>query len=159
MALKTEELTDNYEVVCKTLCRSKLGDNSLMGLERNCNKCGVHLLQEILKPFVSEKMITWREWSKKDGRQCLVVHEDPTEDFVSSLLVSLEPFAMHLFNAEWQYKQYNYNRKNPGEGTLVLGMDFAENFLTKNQDEISQVQFGHYRQITTSYHLSLHLPK
>ena len=59
-----------------------------------------------------------------------------------------EPFAVHLFNAEWQYKQYNYIRKNPGEGTLVLGMDFAENFLTKNQDEISQVHFGHYRQIT-----------
>ena len=47
----------------------------------------------------------------------------------------LETFAAHLFNARWQHYQYQDVTSNVTDNSLVMTMDFAENFSCFYQDK------------------------
>ena len=55
--------------------------------------------------------------------------------------------ACHLFDAVWQYRQLNEAKANLQTNTLLMVLDFAENYRTIFQDEVQNAHWN-YRQVT-----------
>jgi hypothetical protein len=59
----------------------------------------------------------------------------------------LNPFARHVFTAEWQYKQYLELKTNLPPKWVLMVLDFAENYRTFFQQEIQSAHWC-YNQVT-----------
>ena len=59
----------------------------------------------------------------------------------------LKTFPLHDFHARWQYKMFNYKKKNINEREVVAVLDFAENYRCSLKDE-AQSAYWNYNQAT-----------
>ena len=57
-------------------------------------------------------------------------------ELITELHKELNPFAKHLFNASWQWRQYDMVWKDIPANWVVFCMDYAENCACKSQDEV-----------------------
>ena len=156
MAVKQNiSYNSKYEIVGRTLCKDRVGENSRDCIERRCGSCGVQGLQDEMDERLQHLTgkIEWKEWKQVKqpitgkAKKTLVIHESSPRIFITSLCKDVNGMSTHLYKADWQYKQYNYCRKNPEPGQLVIGMDFAENYRTSYQREVSSAHWS-YGQIT-----------
>jgi hypothetical protein len=76
-----------------------------------------------------------------------VVKEGSIECMISELEEELGDLPKHLLQSDWQYAVYRSLRKNVPLNTVVMVLDFGENFRTFNQNEVQSAHFA-YRQIT-----------
>jgi len=161
---------DKYDLVDITLC--PLAKDSeyrkMLCIKRDCPDCGVHLLQKYLSSHgitstLMAKKVKWHEWENRTYRpantlgkttkspslskKVLVDKEETIETCIRQLLLCLGSFALHLFNAKYQAEMYNKIKESPPIGTIVTCEDFAENWRTKYQDEITSVHYC-YEQAT-----------
>ncbi|XP_070549459.1 RE1-silencing transcription factor A-like [Ptychodera flava] len=93
--------------------------------------------------------VTWYRWetvsegAENRKKKSLVRKTGTTEDLVNELIEELTPFPQHLFNAYWQYAQFtNATKKHPSD-TVVLCMDFAENYTCQLQNEVQAAHWTH----------------
>ena len=63
------------------------------------------------------------------------------------MIEDLGTLARHIFNADWQYNQYQELRDNLPKDWLLTVMDFAENYRCLQQDQISAAYYS-YEQAT-----------
>ena len=80
---------------------------------------------------------------KKGSQKVLKQMNHTVEDLVKELLEELEPYALHLFTAKWQYEQFLLVSENPPKDWVIMCMDFAENFTCAFQDEIQSAHWNH----------------
>ena len=130
---------------------------------RQCSTCSVQQgLQVHLRSLesVMENQTSWYQWesvqvtNKKTGedqsKKLLVAHSTTVQQLVDVLISSTEQFAAHIFEANWQYKQFTALKDNLPEGVVLCVLDFAENYTARAQDE---VQSAHWAQTQITIHL------
>ncbi|XP_033122022.1 uncharacterized protein LOC117121038 [Anneissia japonica] len=64
------------------------------------------------------------------------------EEMYKELLKEIETFSAHSFHAQWQHDQYNKITENIPEATVIMVMDFPENFTCFYQNEIQGAYWG-----------------
>lgn len=69
------------------------------------------------------------------------------KDLFRRLTEDMKGFSMHIFLANWQYRQFSNLKEKIPENVIECVMDFAENFSTRYQDECQSAHWC-YDQIT-----------
>ena len=138
-------IQDQYHASRITLCPRQPGEEYKSScLKRSCTACGTRLLQEHLQPALHDTELkcakaTWSQWenvpiNSTATRMMQVTKESTFEGMVEALQEALSTFSSHLFNAKWQWQQYNSVSKEVPDEAVVFCMDFAENFTCRPQD-------------------------
>ena len=137
-------IQDQYHASRLTLCPKEPGEEYKSAcLTRSCTAYRTRLLQDHLKPALDDTDVkcapaTW-QWENvpinaSATRMMQVMKESTFEGLVEALQEALWPFSAHLFNAKWQWQQYNSVSKEVPDEAVVFCMDFVENFTCRPQD-------------------------
>ena len=84
---------------------------------------------------------------KPKSKKQFVAKETTIDELLLHLKKEMQTFSKHLFDAVWQIKQYQQLRKNLPPNSVLMVLDFAENFRTVYQREIQSARWG-YSQVT-----------
>ena len=152
----TVKFDDIYKMVNLTLC-NKPDDQKWHHkrcIDRECENCGTSKIQKVLiaQAPKHDTDVHWKVWENvtvktNSKRKMIVQKTGKIQELISQTLKELESFSQHIFLAKWQYHQYNELKNNLKEGTVVMTMDFSENYRCENQREIQSAHFG-YSQLT-----------
>lgn len=151
---------DRYELSSKTLCDKEGGEYKKECVARECLQCGVKCLDPHFKDLLDQygkSAISWYRWemgnvtlgTQSARRMCKVPKQGPIADLILELKREVTPFAKHLFNANWQWRQYNNITTNLPDTWVVFCMDFAENYTCRAQDE---AQGAHWSNVQCTIH-------
>ena len=140
-----------FDVVRAMLCPSESPFHNLKCLKLECPNCGIQKLKRHLEVEKSslKNVVNWSRWeaNKETKKKMIVFKNGSLKDLIAEFLKDTETFSMHLFNAQWQHKEFVDMKTNPGIGTCVSVMDFAENYRCLLQDEIQSAHWS-YSQVT-----------
>ena len=147
-ALRAFQITKK-DLLGKTLCKTSLMENDVNCIQRKCDKCGTEaVLKELKEKMKDVEEIKWLEWTDVNAEKRIEEMSAKPTEFLDKLAKPLATYSSHLYNAEWQYAQYNLIRKHPQPNDLIIGMDFSQNLRTQYQNEIAAMHYGKYKQIT-----------
>ena len=100
--------------------------------------------------------LKWKKWQNmtqtgkggaKLSKKALIEVTGNAVDFLEELNNQLTPYALHVFTAKWQFRQYKTLKANLPPKTLLTVADFAENYRCTYQDEITSAYYN-YEQVT-----------
>ena len=141
LLLPEKRIRDRYELNRITICKTDdNGASKSIGCNnRACNDCGIHLFQayiesSLLPEVCKEQEITYEEWTMNNGRMLKVTKKTTCREFEGIIQTALIPFSKHLLNAKWQWEQYKSISTEVPADTVVLCLDFAENYTCRPQD-------------------------
>ena len=158
--LKTSVIEDKYALVNLMVC--KVTDQKLPVYAcayRQCGECSSDItINEKLSPVKSsennDRLINWLQWksvrkeylTKSKELKLLSSKEQEIEngnirELCDLLLEKAGTLTGHLFTTTMQSKYYQEVKSQPNQ-SLVLVSDFAENYTTFYQREISAVHFS-----------------
>ena len=86
------------------------------------------------------EMITYTQWSFDQGSQYENIRLN-VDDYSHEFAEAMEDFKTHLFIHKQQSTHLYKMRKNPPVGTMIIWMDYAENYACVSQDEVQQAYF------------------
>ena len=86
------------------------------------------------------EMITYTQWSFDQGSQYENISLN-IEDYSHEFAEAMDDFKTHLFIHKQQSTHLYKMRKNPPVGTMIIWMDYAENYACVSQDEVQQAYF------------------
>lgn len=95
--------------------------------------------------------VEWKKWAretkeengKKTSRMVLGRKEGPLEEMLQELKIEAAALSEHLFTASWQSREFLRVSKSPPSRSVVMVLDFAENYSCRFQDEVQAVHWGH----------------
>ena len=140
------KIQDRYAVSRLTLCPKLPGsDYKKACIDRECTNCGVSLFTRDMQPALEGDArccpVEWWQWgmvpnpSKPTSTKMMKIKKETTfEGLIEATAEALRTFSLHLFNAKWQWQQYNVISGNVPPRTVVFCMDFAENYTVRPQD-------------------------
>ncbi|XP_041351558.1 uncharacterized protein LOC121370414 [Gigantopelta aegis] len=140
------KIQDRYEASRLTLCPKLPGtDYKKSCIDWQCNDCGASLFSNHMQPaFEGDARlcrVVWWQWGMvpnparpTSSKMMKVKRETTFEELIEATSDALGPFSLHLFNAKWQWQQYNVISGNVPPRTVVCCMDFAENYTVRPQD-------------------------
>ena len=149
---------DKYQLSERTLCPTQGGHYASQCLDRKCGDCGPGKFIEGLDiEDQKNTKISWWRWENDtvlfggvEKTQLMKKRKEGTlDDLFSELQAELQPFSRHLFNAAWQWRQYQHLEKNLPQGAVLFCCDFGENVKIINQDE---AQGAHWSNILVTIH-------
>ncbi|VDH99491.1 Hypothetical predicted protein [Mytilus galloprovincialis] len=152
-------VANKYEANKLTMCEvSKGEDPKLQCIQRKCQTCGVKQLEnhfhELGVIANTDETVNWYQWETKkitepkvSTRKVLASKSTYVKDLLQNLTEDMTEFSIHLFLANWQYRQFSNLKENIPANIMVCIMDFAENFCTRYQDECQSAHWC-YEQIT-----------
>ena len=151
---------DKYSISRVTLCPKADGEEyKTKCLDRECQQCGVHKVKASLVEIVQRinEEISWYRWETKEfpykGSTIKRMVKEMKTATIKSMLNELEnemaPFSRHLFNASWQWRQYDIISKDVPPNWVVFCMDYGENYSCKFQDE---AQGAHWSNVQATIH-------
>ncbi|CAC5404055.1 unnamed protein product [Mytilus coruscus] len=152
-------VANKYEANKFTICEvSKGEDPKLQCIQRKCQTCGVKQLEnhfhELGVIANTDETVNWYQWETKkitepkvSTRKVLASKSTYVKDLLQNLTEDMTEFSMHLFLANWQYRQFSNLKEKIPKNVMVCIMDFAENFSTRYQDECQSAHWC-YDQIT-----------
>ena len=142
-------LASKYTAVNATLCEKPTIQCTL----RQCKKCGVKLLLKNLKLTNTDKKktVSFKQWDYMEKQQkdkvnkylALIEIEGTLNQALAVLKDHLEGYAWHLHIARWQAEKLKKVSECPPPGSVVFVIDFAQNYLTRFQDEVQSVHWCH----------------
>lgn len=146
---------DIYDFNAATLCER--ADNQpfhkLPCIQRQCGNCGTSKLDAVLDLDVLKHKgnVEWKKWAretkeengKKTSRMVLGRKEGPLEEMLQELKIEAAALSEHLFTASWQSREFLRVSKSPPSRSVVMVLDFAENYSCRFQDEVQAVHWGH----------------
>ena len=97
-------------------------------------------------PENTEDKVSWRKWEEINGRIIKNVKSGQVQDLYEYLTKIVPPFLIHCFVKRKQAESYENDKSEAIEEkseTMMLQVDFAENFTCVAQDE---VQSAHWKQ-------------
>ena len=149
------KIVDKYELIANTVCPKENGDANfnLKCLDRNCDECGVKLLDNKYERLVATNGDRETGWLKWENRSYVHLNRPKTKRVIAEktgtvrqLIRELEeesvPLAKHVFVANWQQSMYSKICKELDATTVVFVMDFAGNYACVLQDEIQSVHWA-----------------
>ena len=113
-----------------------------------CNQgtCGTINFNDLLSN--KDDKLTYTMWGKDSAnRKVLLEHEETIENLCKLISEQAPMLAIHLHDAKWQWTQYVMAKASLTEGELLMVLDFAENFRTIYQNEVSSAHWS-YTQVT-----------
>ncbi|KAK7090626.1 uncharacterized protein [Littorina saxatilis] len=135
-----------------TLCPKQGEFHNIACVERTCEHCGVRKLRDHLSTTLeahADELTTWDAWTltkeqyrKNDGtvkdttKWKPIPKSGPFDELVTEMEEQMTKYSLHLFNADWQYKQFCHLRDNLPQRWLLTVSDFGQNFTCHHQDEI-----------------------
>ncbi|XP_070549829.1 uncharacterized protein [Ptychodera flava] len=160
------KVKDKYDLVNLTLCEREHGNHSIECVERLCTSCGVKNLEKRFETLINkhgEENMSWLTWevqksnvtvdgvAKVRSRKVIAQKINTLNSLVQQLIHDADSLAKHLFVASWQHRQYsNLTRSVPlPANTVVMVLDFAQNYNCINQDEI---QSAHWTNVQVTLH-------
>jgi len=153
------KIQDHFEASRLTLCPKHDGQCKKVCLDRQCHDCGLSLLEDHLTPALHDEtlcysLVTWWKWENvafnaTSSRLTKVRKETSFKDLIEDLKVDLTPFSRHLLNAKWQFQQYRSVTSDVPGNTVIVCMDYAENYASRQQDA---PQGFHWNNIQTTLH-------
>ena len=116
----------------------------------------MHQISDYLKPVLETRDdidMSWQKWGKtfykgKPKKSILRV-QGTLHDIMAELETELSTLSVHLFQARWQQDQFSSLIRNPPAKSVILVMDFSENFTCTTQRE---VQSAHWAQTQVTLH-------
>lgn len=153
---KTSAKYNKYEANKLTLCAiTKDEEHKFDCIERRCQKCGVQQPRGHFGTIAnSDKTVNWYQWECKQitepkvkTRKVLVSKSTSFKDLIDGLIDDMKDFSLHIFLANWEYRQFSNLKEKVHENLIVCVIDFAENFKTKYQDECQSAHWC-YDQVT-----------
>lgn len=106
---------------------------------RSCSKCpGTDVLKHILTELFDDNnidTITYKQWTSTD-RSTLETIIKSIEEFVDTLIESLEKLLSHSFTAKQQSQYLNHLKETITIGVFITLLDFSENFSFIVQDAV-----------------------
>ena len=139
-----------------TLCPKDDG-HQMDCIWRQCSNCGVCKLDDVLAPILAVKdeelkWATWKTVEKKRGRtsekrKCLVETTSTVDELLQEMKKECTKIPCHIFDANWQYQAFNQAKKNLPDHTVLMVLDFAENYRTSYQNEVQSAHWS-YNQVT-----------
>ncbi|XP_035828107.1 uncharacterized protein LOC118477192 [Aplysia californica] len=134
------------ELISLTLC----GEN-VKCMRRECDECGVNAVDCLVENVDREKVVEWQRWERvcKNGSSRIdqVKKNGTLLEMCEQLKVDLGKLPLHDFVHRWQSREYRTLVADVPDGWAVLTMDFAENYLCRQQDQPQSAYFG-YTQVT-----------
>ncbi|XP_012941528.1 uncharacterized protein LOC106012614 [Aplysia californica] len=134
------------ELISLTLC----GEN-VKCMRRECDECGVNAVDCLVENVEREKVVEWQRWERvcKNGSSRIdqVKKNGTLLEMCEQLKVDLGKLPLHDFVHRWQSREYRTLVADVPDGWAVLTMDFAENYLCRQQDQPQSAYFG-YTQVT-----------
>lgn len=113
----------------------------------------------VLERDFSNSQISWKRWQlgekeiqvetrtvSKKFMELKKIDGTVTE-FLDQMRIELAPFSKHLFNAQWQAKEFENLKTTIPAKWVLMCLDFAENYCCRHQDEAQSVHWT-YEQVT-----------
>lgn len=129
---------------------------NLKCLDRKCETCSPRKVTEFLAVSNKEDIMQWYRWEQiqvtvddntsKRVTSC-VPKETSVESFLGDFEKDLQKYPAHIFRAKWQHSQVQRCIENLNEYTVIMLMDFSENYRCRFQNE-SQSAYFDQRQVT-----------
>ena len=145
-----KQIPDRYQMVNHTLCPKTDGSRYHQKdcLQRKCSKCGVQLLSDTLRPLQTKNLVQWYRWDTitgSDGKshKGLVSIQDTSSALVKELCTEANVMPEHIFNASWQYRQFTTLIDDLPQTTVVMVLDFGQNYACFYQDEAQAAHWFH----------------
>ena len=148
---------DKYALIAATVCPPDDGCRYAKPTctHRTCKDCGVGQLREKLNPLIEAHTggtVTWRKWESTTyhhdqtvkTKKVLKTKTGTLEELVLELVQEVAFLAQHLFVANWQQDMFNMAKQLPcsSTDTVVMVLDFAENYGCFHQDEIQSAHWA-----------------
>ena len=147
----------SYALIAATVCPPD--DSGLYAgpacTHRTCKDCGVGQLRDKLNPLLRAHTggtVTWRKWESTTyhhdqtvkSKKVLKTKTGTLEELVLELLQEVAFLTQHLFVANWQKDMFNSAKQLPcsSTDTVVMVLDFAENYGCFHQDEIQTAHWA-----------------
>lgn len=112
-------------------------------LASDCDGCTTKLL-ELLNDIVPEddsnQETSWIQWLDVDGRQRQGKETGSFKDLVENVCQNFNAYKTHCYVKRVQEK---YFKSKIDPNTVILQVDFSENFSIINQDEIKAAHWSH----------------
>ena len=110
--------------------------------DHTCNACKSLLLN--LSDFdfqqVSQQVYQWNKVDKKVQKTSMNVSSIELVEMFNSQIQTLKK---HIFVKREQNKFYNHLKEHLEENTVIVHVDYSENYSNKEQQEIQSAYFGH----------------
>ena len=157
--LKGCKIPDNHILIDLTLCEKDPqteNHKQYTCVTRECDLCGSGNIKRHLQPLIdrtNEEHVTWTYWtsvpytsghgenSKQSTRKTLESKTEPVTQLIDELMVDAHSLAKHLFVAEWQKECFNTLSKTIPQESIVMHLDFSENYSTFFQNEVSSAHW------------------
>ena len=129
---------------------------------RTCSECGVSKLGDYLAPVKDHQgLLSWHRWTTKKvtlagtkktatagkevTRKVLERRGGTIDELLKELLEEVAFLSEHLFRANWQHKQFEALRARQPfpQKTVIMVMDFAENYACQYQDKVQSAHWNH----------------
>lgn len=92
----------------------------------------------------TDTLISWEQWSKDENKRAMLNTTEGTIQECLDLLENQLPFFMkHTFIKREQSEAFKLSRKNIDSFSVILQIDFAENFTVIKQNEIQSAHWSH----------------
>ena len=153
------KLGDKYNAVAISMCPKMPEEHfhKLNCIDRSCTECGSQIFEGMFAN-VDVGEVQWNRWElvthprdtgKPVKRRELVEKRGSLQDLLQEFTKEVDFLSCHLFQAQWQIKQFATLRENVPPNALVLTMDFAENYTCFAQHE---VQGAHWAKTSCTIH-------
>lgn len=137
----------SFEGFLKSACCNINDENCMTNC---CDNCTKDILNDIVPVKYLSKMeenVKWEHWRKVDDRIILTSTVALVSDLIHELEVQLPLFKHHFFVKRAQQNYFEAIKENIKPGTLILQMDFAENYRLICQNEVQSAHFN-YKQVS-----------
>ena len=148
---------DKYALVSSTVCRPDDGGRYARPscIHRTCQDCGVSRHDDTLNLLIQAHTAGPVTWKKRQSivyqhnqvsksKKVLQLKSGSLKEMVTELLAEVDFLARHLFVANWQQDMFNMAKQLPFTcaDTVVIVLDFAENYGCFHQDEIQSAHWA-----------------
>ena len=139
-----------------TLCPKPSPDSefhAMKCLQRECIDCGVEAIEQHTAPMVAvagNDDLKWQFWTTQDyvkrdqktsKQKVLGTKKGAASELIKELQDDAQELPQHLLVAQWQKNAFDTLSKSVPRNSIVVHMDFSENYSTFYQEEISSAHW------------------
>ena len=108
-----------------------------------CSDCADYDIASFVEETILQHPVSWQKWSDSEGMPTLIKVSGCVKDVLNGIQKEINQFKSHCFVRRSQLYYFEKSREKPDIDTIILQIDFAENYRTLTQDEIQSCHWSH----------------
>ncbi|CAF1132322.1 unnamed protein product [Didymodactylos carnosus] len=109
----------------------------------NCNKCDHNFELQVKSKVIGEAVkIKWSQWDNNKGRAEKTEHDGTVKQCVQLLSTKVKQYLYHVFIKRQQSHLFEQLKEDCDDRTVVVQVDYAENFALGEQDAIQSARWS-----------------